>query len=1318
MASESCVISPRLKSGEPSPLFSRLKEFFGNRSKAVEVYAKAKSKDFSKVFPDVAMDDNGEPVFEDLVEKCCLKTMLDEQETLSRLNRENRISGDTNYRTVKEIQKKAVNFNKSHVLNSDYAATLQVEGNKSSLKIVPKREISASNLKKMEVNYKLNERLENLLTEWGIGIGALTELEERQGMNGVTDFNVALNSAEGIKEVIRLAKGERGRAALPEEFAHFAVEAIGEVPLRTRVLNVLSNEEVLKRIFGEQYNDYYTLYSGNIELMANEALGKLVASALNDAEIFNPNKALFNRYLKQIKDEFSKHSTDEIDDIINQVITDVYGLANDIVNNRYELKTSNIRFRTRLAQLSDTASREEKLLEKIIESELKRLKIYGDNQEFKNSQEELVNQLVTSLRTKQSIAGILNYVNKGLGDLKKLANRLDQSTTSGNIRDKCKALRNIRNYVSSYGSIIVEIKKSMHEARREGDTTLVNTLGSILSECTELVGQLTDDFYAVAKESFADFIRPFVDERMAAELANPIQGRATGVITAEALIESLDHDIGIVDRWVDSMANSTDTLLQIYDQIVKKQKGLARLDTLEIKKQVEKKTRELELSGVKDTDWMYERDSSGNLTGRFIKEYDDEKFYEAKNQFAEYLDRKYGIGINVEKIREMNDWNSKNTIEKDGIRVPNSNYANSAYTSLNSAQKEYYHFILDLKEKLDRVLPNSEKFLAPQIRRGFLERAMSKSNKVKYFWESLKDLVVRREDETSMGGTSEYNSTIIDFEGNEVMKLPIYYTRRLEDMGDLSTDVASTMIAYAAMANDFNRMNEVIDTLEVGRILLNEREVTQTEGDKPKKETFSRMGIKVSNLLSKKGGATMFMQKLNTFMEMQVYGRQQQDEGTLIGNVDTAKAANLLNKLTSYGTTALSLLTGVANLTQNIANAGIESISNRYFNKTELKEASWEYGKLLPGFLSEVGSRIKTNKLSLFSELFNVSQDYRHGISNVEFNKKTKFSQLMGENALFITTQAGDHATQHIIAIALALRKPMMYNGKQTNLWEVLEVEYLDPSNPNLGARLVIKKGATKTDGKEFTSEDIIKFSNKVRGVENTLYGIYNSEDKNALQQRAAGRIIYLFRNWMRPLYLNRFGKANYSFDTGEFGEGYFRTGAKFLFNTLNNLRKLEFYLVKQQWERMSSQEKSNIWRCLTELGIYWSTFILLNMLQGMKDWDDDDKPHPLRLLGYSLARLKTDTGALLPSPTMLDEGVKLFTSPFAALSYIKKLRKLLDLINPVVILGDKNPYTTEVRSGIYKGFTKAESYGIDLFPFIRQVVNALDPDEPARWFK
>lgn len=137
----------------------------------------------------------------------------------------------------------------------------------------------------MEYNETLNERLREILSSHGISIGALTELERRMGINGVTDFDKAKLAAEGTIEMIRLAEGIEGEKALPEEFAHFALEAIGnDNPIVTRLLNLIISKNLTREVIGEEYETYNSLYEGDEVKLAKEAAGKLLAKHLLQSE--------------------------------------------------------------------------------------------------------------------------------------------------------------------------------------------------------------------------------------------------------------------------------------------------------------------------------------------------------------------------------------------------------------------------------------------------------------------------------------------------------------------------------------------------------------------------------------------------------------------------------------------------------------------------------------------------------------------------------------------------------------------------------------------------------------------------------------------------------------------------------------------------------------------------------------------------------------------------------------------------------------------------------------------------------------------------
>lgn len=1304
--STSCVLHPRLSNGEKSPLFTRLKNFLGDRKSAEEVYYRAINPALKETFPDVRFDENGEPLLEDLIMHCGVGYNENNERMLKGLNEEFGTKPvPKTMQSIIELQNRAASFNINNPLSRSYSANVTSSGHKVQMEIVQTAGNQRELGRQQKFNAELNNQLVKLLNSWGADVAALTELEEASNVNGVMDLSAGINAATGLKEVIRIAKGEKGQAALAEEWGHFVVDAVKDSPLRDRMLNSLKNEEVLQRVLGSDYDRYYDVYKGDMDLLAKEALGKMMAQVLNNYDASAPNDRLFERYKNNVLGFFGKRDADAIDEIINKVREQVYEFTTNAFNGKYKLDISSRDYNKRLFNLDNEVSRDHNILKRIIQQERKRLSIYGkgakatarEREEKKGSFDEkqklFIDKLNNDLENHRELDGIYTYLTEAVKTLRQLSDKLDSVHNSNSTwKDKFSALRNIRDYMSSYGSIMEELRQKMYKAKQEGDMRLKEKLQDSLDEFSGLIARLGSDWAEVSKDEFARFLQPFEGE----SISMTIRGERKQYNIRE-LLDYIEKDISIVERWTDAMADSTDPILRIYDSIVKDQKNKARYNTINNEKQILMYSKRLEDAGIRNTDFMYEKTSDGRITGNFVTRYNWGDYYAALSKYAKSLPKDMD---REEKSILISRWKRANTDKKGN---PIEKYYNPQYDAIqkNAAMKEYYDYIMELKRKLDYRLP--AKYVrfnkAPQIRRDFLERAMSKGNKFQYLWESIKDNLVRREDDTEFAYARQ------DFEGNQIYTLPIYYTRPLKDKGDLSTDCTSTMIAYAAMANDYAAMNDVIDALETGRTILAERRVAQTRGGKIMREVLN----KIPSNLTKKGDVANFMARLNDFMEMQVYGNQMKDEGTVAG-VDVGKAVNMLNKLQSYGTTALSLLTGTANLAQNVVISNIEAISGQFFNKSELAKADWEYTKLLPQYLSELGNRIQTSKMALFAEKFNVLQDYKQHVRGIDWDRKTWFSRFFKEDTLWFTTSAGDHYTQMRTALALAMRYKLQdKNGKPISLYDALEVQYLDKDHPEYGANLVIKEGVTDQDGNPINNKYFGDFSKKVRGINNKLYGIYNQEDKNAMQSRALGRLLMMYRNWMRPLWLKRYGVERYNYDTNTFEEGYYRTLWNFLNTLRKDLKKGELDIVKE-WHNLSDTQKSGIYRGLAEIATFLSLMGIIAVLKGTPD-DDDKDDWLTEYITYSIMRLKSDLGSLMPGPTMLDEGLRLFDNPFAAIRILKNTRQLLNLFDP-------DTWTTEIDQGIYKGYTQAEKILLQLVPFIRQFMNLFNPEEPTKWYK
>lgn len=1340
-----CAIIPQVRNNKDqvvdSKLFKSLLAYTGNdRAETTRLYLITKSSEFIKNWnPRLTLDENNEPTLRSLLQKTNFSDIIPESKILDRLNKEIGYyrkgtdkplllkNNDENYQ---KLLQKAISFNQTSDFRDDYVAKIiRVQDTDSTetligVKVGKKTRFDSVEADKMTYNANLNSRLRDILASKGVTIGALTNLEKRMGINGVTDFDTAKTAANGLVEMIRLADGIKGEKALPEEFAHFAIEAMGESPLISRLINNLDSNGLVGEILGDEYDTYDTIYKGDAAKLAKEAAGKLLAKHLLKSEPIGqkPYKNLLERVISAIKSFFKTMNANQIQRAIFEADKDFGRLSRDIINGRLdeEINIKNIKSSDLFYQTNERVQRDRKVLQNIINNELKRLKIYekrNPNSQFNTNQRLLIDKLEIELADNNEIEGIYSFLDNALEELQKVSYRLEllRDTPATNVNERASVLRDVRNYMYSYKNIIEDIRKALVDEERYNDNRYGQRVRVSLDNVSILLGDLFVKYNSVSMPLFVDFIRPFIGESVIIPFGK-FKGK---VIKAEDLMKMADEDISFFDRWLDSMADSSDYMLKVMDQAVKKSKEQARLRTINVMKQLQAATIKLEKAGIKNTDWMFERDSKGNLSGNYISEINQALFKEKVREMFKSLNEKYGknpIGEDAEKYkRERQAWFDANMEIVNGKRVPKmSIYGNKQYQGLNKAQKEYYDTIMNIKSQLDSYLPEKYTTLtnAVKIRKDLLERVKSSNgvkSGVKQIWENIKDEFIRRTDDVDFGD----RATVKDFEGNEVQTLPIYFTKLKEgeSANDLSTDIVSTLTAYAAMANDFDEMNKVIDVLELGRDLLRERQIIQTQGGKPLIEKFKAVGREVESKLTKEGEATRFIQRLNDFFEMQVYGRYMADEGTFgKTNIDKGKVANFINRVTSMNNLALNVLSGISNVVTGKVMMRIESLAGEFFNEKNTIAADRIYGKALPAYLAEIGNRVKTSKLALWNELFNVMQEYEQDIREVNFDRKTWFSRMFGTSTLFFMNNAGEHWMQNRTSLALAdAYKMKAPNGKIVNLWDAMEVVPVDKSNKKAGAKLQLKQGYTKADGSAFTNEDIIRFSRKSAAINQRMHGIYNKADRSAAQRLAIGRMAMMFRKWIKPSLNRRFKSAAYNYDLEAWTEGYYRTSGRFLLQLARDLREAQFNIAAR-WDELSATEKANIRRALTETG----HFLVVMAIIGLIEWSDDrDRPWLVRMTEYQARRLYTELGSMIPGKSMISEGLKIIKSPAAGVNTIENMLDLTKLLNPW-------NYIDEIQSGRYEGHSTAYKsfFESPVIPMNRTIYRGLHPETGIPFFK
>lgn len=823
-----------------------------------------------------------------------------------------------------------------------------------------------------------------------------------------------------------------------------------------------------------------------------------------------------------------------------------------------------------------------------------------------------------------------------------------------------------------------------------------------------LYSEFITKFSEVALPQFIEFLKPFVGDNIKIiEKNQDLRGikraldRGTDKeVSIEYVIKNAPSDVTVMQKLFNSIADNPNALLQIFDAVVKRTKDKKRLRVIEKAQEILALGKEYELKGVKDYERFFEDDRQEYIKHIVINgkdySYDKSAFKKAYEEFKAKLDEKYGK-FPVIGSKEYDDYHAELKLWLEGdentqgheitikdengkeTTIPNPIYFPSKYNTLTAVEKEFYEKWMKIKGELDDIIGPNHTFLTNsiKIRKNNIERlrGIVSDNAITEFVEEAKSKVMK-----SFDDSQNYASGIRGFTGEEIMKLPLYYINA--KTSDISTDMIGTLVAYAEMVYNYDAMNQVANPLEIGRYLVAQNiNITDTRGSRQKQETFSVGGRTITNSIRVSTDASNLMDAMNGFFESKIYGRYLRDAGE-IGNVDVNKAANLLLKLGSTVQLGFNAFAWLANAATGAAMQRIEAIAGEFFNYKELANADKEFFKAMGHFVGDIGQRIKTSKLELFDEMFDVRENFKTKKAHIDFNNRNLLTRIFGPGIQYIGQDAGDHWLYNRTAIAVALRYKLKdFNGNSISLWDALETVPINKEHPEYGAKLKLKDGVTKEDGTAFTSEDISKLSGRMRYINQHLFGIYNDEDSIGARRTLWGRFLMQYRDWIPAQFRYRFGTRTTNLEKGGEVEGYYRTTARFVAQIYEEITHGNANIT-QLWKELDDYDRGNVVRAVSEIAQWTAVCALVALLNGLGG-DDKDRPWAVRAARYLATRERTELGALVPTLAMPVEAFKIAKSPFANTSVISDLMNLRLLLNPV-------NYTDEIKSGDYAGHSTA----------------------------
>lgn len=1339
MSNESCAIIPQKRNKktntvEDSKLFKDLLSFTNNnRTLTIDIYYRAINPSFIEANPNIKLDNHGEPIIQDLIKKG-LKSFIKDKDIRTKIASDyhffdkegNSIIKNDTTENYTSMVKEAIDFNQYSDFKNMYTAVLRK--NKIGdiyIDLVETNNEVLTEASKMKASYNLNNKIRTFLSKNGISTGALNNLDLSLRRTGVIDFSV--QAVNGIRELIRISRGSRGEVVLPEEFSHFIIDSMEKSPLMNRLINLMKDKSLSNIVLGEEYTDYQNQPDDTI---AKEAVARLLIDKLYKTEGISTGiwSNLLNRVEKEVKNKYGNLNSTEVSQMLKEYEKEVEGLIKELPNKKIEAPIK----QSVLSHIDSTSNKLYKAIENLFKLELKRYSIYKNRltksskpSNFEETQRNKLNYLEGTLISSKYYEGLSYYINNMVSTLDNLNKRIEELNDISSNRQKASLLRDIDNYIQSY-RIALESIDDIYDIVDEENQDLKKIKEEFKSLTDSLKIQINNLERTSKKESlkaFAEFIYQYIPE----------EGIKSGdrIITreeAEQLITNASKDTSIVNTYLCSAAESTNSLIKIVDKIIKERKFSERQRATEYKKRILALAQKAKEAGITSFNFMFQKDSEGNYTNKYVEKYNYDEFKEARSKFMTYLNTKYkgkNIRYGQDKVAYMSEklkWESEN-MKGDN---PSDKYLNKDFPK--GAELEYYNEFMSILKELKDLLPDStfafkDDNYAIQIRSSLVDRL--KGSPMTEWGSQLKEVVkdsfIRREDETEYG----VKSVLQDLKGNEVYSLPILFTNEIQGK-DLSHDTNSTLYMFADMAVFYDEMSKIVDALELGRSLVNNPDenygmkVTDTVGGKTKVSVINELGKSATQVITKKNSNIAV--EYDNLVNSQVYGKRSKDEGT-IGNtsIDKQKAANFATKFAGLSQLALNFIAASAASLQDMVNVNSEAMGGQFFKFKHLLKADTTYFKNIGSRISNMGNAAKSNKLDLFIEKYDIKHDFENESKYPDF-AKSKLAKLLSTNSLYFLMSIGTDFGEVRTSLAKAYNtKVRLADGTITNLFDGQEVVPIDPEHPSYGYKLEFPEGAVIVEEDKENNKNLVEiskaedyslpFSQMTLAINQRLYGIYNDADKNALKRTAEGKLLLQYRDWLVPAINRRyFSRGNNLMLNIDNDEGYYLTTLKFFKQLIKDSKELQTLAIKYTWSNLDSTQISNLKRAAAEVVQLGLVFVVLGTLKSR--WKERDNPYALKLATLLARRLKTEMLAIMPTPSIITEFFRIVKEPIAAVDPIESLLTVFtDIFNP-------SKYE-ELQSGPYKGHSKLyrDVMNSPLIPFNSTIRRTLHPENALTYF-
>ena len=675
--------------------------------------------------------------------------------------------------------------------------------------------------------------------------------------------------------------------------------------------------------------------------------------------------------------------------------------------------------------------------------------------------------------------------------------------------------------------------------------------------------------------------------------------------------------------------------------------------------------------------------------------------------------------------------------------------------ALSVAQRNFYNLFIkyyetELLNKLPQGIKDQMAGRVPIVKNNILDTLKDQPNIVSKMYAGTVRSIKNFTQETAT-----QKNVLLDEQGNFVNSLPIFYTGKIRvdeelknveteitalqdkkkkglinpeaykkelsllngkaaqlrsqpSLGELNKDMTNALIKFSAMAEHYEVMGEIEDTLTAMVKVIENRTYTPSDPMVSLGTTIDSKFKKVGTIAGTDSNA---LKRAKKYMSMIYYDNE------LITKGMADKFFDELIGLSSLSYVAFNPFGNLNNYVMGRINNGIEMLGSRYFSKQNYARASKEYNTQgIPGLLSRTSAALTdiadiatlgklgikksdydadkpNSKYEAFVDMFRMmdkATDIRENTS--EFDSKSIWSRFKEWG--YVIQDAAEYNVQTKVGMAILMDVTIKNSktGETLSLYDAFQYNSDTHENELIdGYDTIVSKNGTE---QPYTDQYRYDLRNEIREVNKQIHGNYAKEDRMVIQGHTLGNLATQFHKWVAPAIRSRLRREYFDQNLGWL-EGRYRSFFKFLNHVKGEMVRgnvsinpknynesfKEAYGFTGQGGNLDQRAEDKLrgfYRTTGELGIMLSVFVLNSIMAGVLAGDDDDKELTTRL--KNLIRLQGDRTykemlLFTPSPEGLKQQYALMKSPIATTRTLGELGEAISLsyMTPLAYLYQNN---------------------------------------------